>query len=71
MSPLGSFPFRLNKVSPVSSPPVFTTDSQGIVLLVNRVSDAGRRAVRRVPLYSDIHKLIITSYYTFQNAQVR
>ena len=71
VSPLGSFPFRLNKVSPWSSPPVLTTDTQDIVLLINRVSDAGRRAVHRVPLSNDIHKLVITSYYIFQHAQVR
>ena len=71
MSPLGSFTSRLNKVNPVTSQLVLTTDTQDIVLLVNRVSDAGRRAVHRVLLYNDIHKLIITSYYTFQDAQVR
>ena len=34
------------------------------------VSDTGRRAVQRFPRYNDIHELRITSYYTFQDAQV-
>ena len=35
---------------------------------VCKILDAGRRAVRQVTRYNDIHKLI--SYYTFQDAQV-
>ena len=54
-----SLPF--GKLNAGSAQSVFTTDTQDIVLLVNCVSDAGRRAVHRVLLYNDIHKLITHS----------
>ena len=62
VSLLGFLPLPFGKLSPVSSPPVFST--QSIVPLDNRTSDAGRKTVHGLLCYNDIHimnKLIINS----------
>ena len=69
--PPGFLSLPFGKLNAGSAQPVFTTDTQDIVLLVTRLSDAGRSAVHRFPCYNDIHKLIITWYHTFQDVQVR
>ena len=55
--PLGSFPFRLIRSALEFTACIHYWHGQDILLLVNHISDAGRKAVHWVICYNDIHKL--------------
>ena len=71
MSPPGFLSLPFGKVNAGGAQPVFTTDTAKTSYCLSIPFQTQAEGLYIDSLYNDIHKLIITSYHTFQDAQVR